>query len=339
MSVWGNGKWQYKFKCRGKQYRARGFTSQREAILAEARRRVKLGESPAVRGIPGDSLQEIATEYLNDCRMRMRSNTVRQKRHVFKEFLAHLGSDLPAADVTQYHVEGYIQAKALEAGNKAANRHLRDLSALFSWADLPNPCRRTKKYPEERYVPYVPPAEDIAKVRLAAQGDERDFIETLYFLAARRGEIARLTWEDVNLEQAWVRLWTRKRRGGELEEDCLPTVGSLRTILQRRWRHRDKESPYVFQLPLNQLRYMMDRLCRQAGVKRFGFHAIRHHVASIMADRSKASLKQIQSALRHRRQGTTETYLHLIEQGLADAFEALENEDQEAKGCQGCQNP
>jgi integrase len=144
-----------------------------------------------------------------------------------------------------------------------------------------------------------------------------------------------LTWEDVNLEQGWVRLWTRKRRGGELEADYFPMVESLRTIFQRRWRYQYKESPHVFQIPGNRLRYMMDRLCRKAKVKRFGFHAIRHYVASIMVDQGKASLKQAQLALRHRRQGTTETYLHLIERGLEDVFGALENDKNFERGARG----
>ena len=58
---------------------------------------------------------------------------------------------------------------------------------------------------------------------------------------------------------------------------------------------------------------MMERLCRRVGVKHFGFHAIRHHVSSVLNDSGKDSMKQIQKLLRHRRQATTESYLHSIE--------------------------
>ena len=69
---------------------------------------------------------------------------------------------------------------------------------------------------------------------------------------------------------------------------------------------------------------MMASLCRKAGVKAFGFHAIRHHVASVVNDSGKASMKQIQILLRHKRQSTTETYLHVMGEGIRDAISILD---------------
>jgi integrase len=61
---------------------------------------------------------------------------------------------------------------------------------------------------------------------------------------------------------------------------------------------------------------MMVGLCKMAGVKPFGFHSIRHHVASILNDSGKASMRQIQTILRHRRQATTEVYLHAVDHDI-----------------------
>ena len=69
---------------------------------------------------------------------------------------------------------------------------------------------------------------------------------------------------------------------------------------------------------------MMNKLCRRAGVKPFGFHAIRHYVASIIQDSRKATLQQIQRLLRHRRQTTTENYLHMIDRSLQEAVDILD---------------
>jgi hypothetical protein len=44
---------------------------------------------------------------------------------------------------------------------------------------------------------------------------------------------------------------------------------------------------------------MMKHLCRRAGVKHFGFHAIRHFGASLLSDREKVSLPTISRLLRH----------------------------------------
>jgi integrase len=180
----------------------------------------------------------------------------------------------------------------------------------------------------------VPPPEDIDRIRLVANMDERDFIECVYHTLARRSEVVRPTWEDVNFEQRWVRLYTRKRRGGELQGDYLPMNDTLFKVLHDRWKVRDKDSLKVFSFTPHELRYMMERLVRKANkaikgkgkerkIKPFGFHAIRHHVSSILNDSGKANMKQIQKLLRHRRQSTTEIYLHSVNRDLHEAASLL----------------
>ena len=61
-----------------------------------------------------------------------------------------------------------------------------------------------------------------------------DFILTLYHTAGRTSEVLNLMWEDVNFEQRWVRLWTRKRRGGVLQEDKLAMTNTLYDVFIRR---------------------------------------------------------------------------------------------------------
>ncbi len=76
---------------------------------------------------------------------------------------------------------------------------------------------------------------------------------------------------------------------------------------------------------------MMQRLCKKADLKPFGLHAIRHHVLSRLNDSGKASLKQTQEFARHRRQSTTEEYLHSIGRALGDAAEVLDGLDTSEK--------
>ena len=181
-------------------------------------------------------------------------------------------------------------------------------------------------------VRYVPPAEDINKVLLAADREDMDFILALYHTAGRTSEVLNLMWEDVNFEQRWVRLWTRKRRGGALQEDKLAMTDTLYDVLIRRWNNRDKTIPYVFhnadgsRWTYIQKRNTMKRLCQKAKVKVFGFHAIRHHVASILADSGKASLSQIQKMLRHRRTTTTDNYIKTLDPQLRQVANVLDEQ-------------
>jgi len=90
---------------------------------------------------------------------------------------------------------------------------------------------------------------------------------------------------------------------------------------------RERESWLInIQYNQDQLSHMMENLCKKACMKHFGFHAIRHHVASVINDSRKASMKQIQGLLGHKRQSTTEEYLHFIGSALYDAAEILDGE-------------
>ena len=98
---------------------------------------------------------------------------------------------------------------------------------------------------------------------------------------------------------------------------------TLHGILFARWQRRDKADPHVFQFTEYQLRKMMESLCGRASVPPFGFHAIRHHVSSLLNDKRKG-IKQIQRLLGHKSQATTETYLHALDDDLRKAVEGLE---------------
>ena len=155
-------------------------------------------------------------------------------------------------------------------------------------------------------------------------------------LAARRGELFRLTWSDVDFGNKIVCLWTRKRTDGSYEYDWLPMTTELRGSLRWWWEQRPiKDQPHVF-LCLDETEFskgyygkpfkyrlqFMRRLCDRAKVKRFGFHAIRHLSASILYNLGY-EVAVIQAILRHKSPKTTERYLRSI--GLERVREALED--------------
>lgn len=331
MGVWQDkttGAWMYKFQFQGIRYRQKGFQSRDQAIRAEGLKRAAV-QAP-MSEIPLTSFAELATQYLDHCKSYMQKNTWRQKAFVFRSFITFLGSDIPAEHITATIIRKFLSVRLEINGPKAANRSLRDLTALFNWAigegiyPLSNPCKRIMRFAEDPYHPYIPPVEDVLACKLAATPDERDFIETLYHAIARKSEAIRLTWDDVNFERRWIRLWTRKRRGGELEPQYKPINDTLNTILTRRWKSRDKTTSQVFSFTEKQTRNMMHEVCARAGVTPFGFHAIRHHVLSVINDSGKANVKQLQELAGHKRQSTTETYLHVIGSAVRDAAAILD---------------
>jgi len=240
----------------------------------------------------------------------------------------------------------YLVNRKGSDGGTCANRDLKELNTLFNWAKKHtkvsyNPCANVEKYGETKKDRYVPSVADINRVLLTATDFQLDLLQVLYHTAGRLSEALKLKWDDVNFQHRWVQLWTRKRKNGELQADKVSISETLYKCLKRRWEERDKESMYVFpNLESTTGHYtkddkiiknMMTNLCERAGVKRFTFHAIRHYVAMLIVDSNKATLRQVQTMLRHQRITTTAGYLKSLRPDMGNIVDILDESASKAK--------
>lgn len=219
-------------------------------------------------------------------------------------------------------VLSYITEQAEVRSGYAANKDRKNLVAAWNWGMKymerplpgPNPCI-VERMSEVRHPRYIPREQDFWKIYDVAEGQDKVMLLAFLHLAARRGEIFRLTWPDVDFGNSRIRLGTRKRRDGNFEYDWLPMTDELfSTLLAHK---QQSTSGWVFINPQSEQPYVdhkkwMPRLCRQAGVKPFGMHAIRHLTASILAQNGVPTIT-IQAILRHKKISTTERYLHRLE--------------------------
>lgn len=288
-------------------------------------------------------LIEWAEQYLAFVRGRFGAKTYDEKKSVFRRFFREINPELAVEELTPAMVLDYIQNQKKARSGYGANKDRKNLVAGWNWGRtylkpvvLPslNPCR-VVKMDEDRTPRYIPPENDFWKVFEVTEGQDRVMLLAFLYLAGRRGEIFRLTISDLDFETNRIRLWTRKRKGGNLEPDWLPMTKELKKALTWWIETRPiQESEYVFLcLDENQLlgeyygkpfRFrvkMMRRLCEKAGVKRFGFHAIRHLTATQLYQQGY-SVAIVQAILRHKSPSTTERYLKTL--GLEDVREALD---------------
>ena len=333
------GRYVVYFKFKGQQHQKVVQTKAegQEWIVEEKRR---LAEEEAKTQKHALMYSEMCGQYLEECEARMRANTVREKYRHLTDFASHLGRDLPVAEINQEHAERFVKTVQQKKGNKAANRNLRSLKACWNWFKSRvghNPWSAVQPYPEEEFYKYVPPPEDISAVMLAAEPWQRDILEVFLKTGARLGEVLSLTWEDVNFERRAIRLWTRKRKGGNRQPRVLWMSDKLLATIQGLWDRRDKRSPFVFTNPRtggrydrnqHSIRYMMKRLCEKAQVKEFGFHALRHYVSMRLLDSKKASLGDIQRFLGHQRATTTDLYLKALSPDLRHLGDVLDAEEE-----------
>jgi integrase len=337
MACWkvkGKG-WRYQFQYEGKEYSGTQdpetgtwFQTKARAKAAEAERKKEVTGKKPEKEI-GLTFGDLANEYLEYAERRFAEKTWKYKAGVYRSFMNHAG-DLPIEKITIPTIESYLRTRH---SNINYNRHRKDLCALFSWAwkrrMLPeNPCFFLEKMPEPKFIRPTPSPEEMHRLLLAA-GEHRPFILVLYHTLARLDEILRLRWEDVNFEAREVRLWTRKRKDGAWDFDALPMNQVLYDTLWNLWEKRSQED-WVFFNPMTATRFysrrkIMRSICAQAGIRHFGFHSIRHYVASLLRDRKKFSIAKISRLLRHQEQKTTEQYLHLVDPDLRQVLVSLED--------------
>lgn len=320
-------KWRYDKRIKGVRLQGRGFRTRAEAAT-ELQARVEEEKKKT-----GTDFLRLCREYLDYSEARHARKTFRYKAATVRNFLRHYAK---TAWPGPTDILSYLQKRAKTTSNNAFNADRKELYAMFAWGVRyrlanSNPVGEVDRMGWRRPTRYIPPMEDINAVLLVA-GVYRDLLETCLYTLGRKSEILRLTWEDIDFERNTIRLWTRKRKDGSDEYDDIPMPGPLLQILERRKRTQGK-SPWVFPNPYSssrsdgsgrfrQVSNVMLRLCRKAGVKPFGFHALRHHGASHLARRG-VPLSVIQKLLRHKSPRTTELYLHTLSEDLRRGAEVL----------------
>jgi len=218
----------------------------------------------------------------------------------------------------------HLSAVADAKGPKVANEARKHLGAAWSWGvdfvegfpQILPPFRQVKRFPVEQGQRYVPPEDDVVKVIREARGQALVLLLTLYYTGARKGEAFRLTWADVNLDEGKIRLTDNKAHTGQTRVRWLDMHPELVKALSWWKEARPCKVNNVFMQdhcssamgqPYQQRKGFMETLCRRAGVKPFGFHAMRHKSAAITF--ASKGLTAAQILMGHSRATTTDTYV------------------------------
>jgi integrase len=304
----------FKFDLDRRTYKGSGYLTRAEAADAEARARLKAGLPPTGMGF--SIMVDLRLDYLKAYTTpgHYQANVSRLKK--FRDW-GHLALQAITPDLIRTRMVALSQTMS----PALANKHLVALRSVFEQAVNDghlgrNPCRGVKFLPVARVVKYVPPAADIEAVLALALPLDKAYLTTIWQLGARVREVNNLTWEDVDFARRQVRLWTRKKSGGNLTPRLVGMNDRAFQALKFAQWQRMEGSPYVFPNPLTGKPYdyrdkFFNRLCRLAKVKKMGYHALRHHKASTL-DAEGWSLSDIQVFLGHESAVTTAGYLHSL---------------------------
>ncbi|MGO9556346.1 MAG: tyrosine-type recombinase/integrase [Syntrophobacteraceae bacterium] len=224
---------------------------------------------------------------------------------------------------------------AKERSGASADKDRKNLIAGWNWANRyikgwpkENPFTETDRQSAIKYPRYVTPVADFWKIYDSVEGQDKVMLFAYLHTAARKRELFRLRWHEVDFEKSRIQLWTRKRKDGNLESDWIPMTSELREALERWEKERtfpdaqhvflcenDLEfCPQHYGKPFSIRREWLPRLCKRAGVKPFGLHAIRHLSASILDD-AGYPITIIQGILRHKSANTRQPGIFTVSVG------------------------
>lgn len=264
--------------------------------------------------------------YLAFTERTMSRSTSIEKKTVMKDFFRYCREEgiCSLEAVSKPMLMQWLLDVSEERGPDRANRYRKNLLAAWHWGmdaleGFPQEqplLERIKPFPVDAGERYVPPEEDVIKVLNEAHGQDLVMLLTYYYTGARRGEVFRLTWADVNLTEARMRLVDHKAGGGRQRIRWLAMHPELVRALAW-WRDaRPLQVENVFmQLqndaalgqPFKQRNKLMPLLCARAGARPFGFHALRHKAASIAFEAGGLNAAQI--LMGHSRATTTDRYV------------------------------
>jgi len=341
---WGKG-WRYDFTLAGIRHTGAWFKTKTEAKTAESKRREELAKPKEETATPTDmAFLDLVNRRLDhvkayNSRAYYSSNVYYALKWV-KEW-----ENLKVNQITTEMIEAYLINRAEKVSPYTANSELRNLRALFNFGSHPrkgwissNPTAGISFFPVEKRDKYMPSKEDVLRVLMVANPDTQEYLMTMLLTMGRMSEINRLTWSDVDFENRYVTLYTRKKKGGHLTPRKVPMPEKLYCLLLKRHEGRDESKQWVFwhrywhtkrgewvEGPFKDRKRIMGSLCRKAGVRYFRFHALRHLGASIL-ERANAPLGDIQRLLGHENRTTTEIYLHSIGESERKAMSVFDRE-------------
>ncbi len=335
--------WRYDFTKGGTRHTKAWFKTKRDAKRAEAKRREEIAKPRALPETPTDmDFLELVNRRLDHIKAYNSTLHYQDSFYFARRWIQRWGG-LTCSQVSQAVVQSFLDERR-EVSEETANKEIRLLRAMFNFGKdknrqwiKDNPLDGIPFYPVEKRVRHVPSQADIDKVLAEADLDQSDYVWTIRETMGRANEINRLRWEDdVNFEERYIVLYTRKRKGGNLMPRKVPMTEKLYQVLRERYLRRDPSKPWVFwhtywssktgekmQGSYRDRKRLMKTLCRKAGVKYFRFHALRHAGASLM-DRNGVPLGAIQEILGHQNRETTEIYLHSTDADKHDAMKCYE---------------
>ena len=278
---------------------------------------------------PGQPMDAFAAEFLDRQAHRWKPATRETNAYIVRNHILPAFGALTVDAIAAEQVRDWFAAMSDRPG--IANRAMPVLSMMMRMAELwgyrthnSNPCRNTRRYrmkPVERFLT----AEEMARLNAVLTRDEFwcphivAIVRLLMLTGCRFGEIAALEWD-----------WIRDRRIHLPDSKSGPRTvwlsSAARAVIDAIPRY-SADCPYLFPArpptrPIDNIAFQWDRIRDEAGLPGLRLHDLRHSWASTAA-MNGVDMVTIAKLLGHALVETTERYVHLSDQSVADAADRV----------------
>lgn len=309
-----------------------------EAYEAVLRHKLARGESPNDEHKISPTFAQFSQEWLNTyVQTNNKLSEQRTKASVLRNHLVPFFGKLELAQIRVEEIERY---KTAEMGGglvaKSINNHLailrKCLRCAMEWGHIASmPFIRPLKVPPQK-IDFLNETEHTALLSLVSDQLTETMVLTAAHTGMRMGELLGLEWSSVDFDKGQITVCRSIVRG----EVSSPKSNRIRYIpmtseLKKKLYTMQRQKGLVFcredGLPLTSMvaGSMLRRACDKAGIRRIGWHRLRHTFASRLVSRG-ASMRGVQQLLGHSTIVMTERYAHLAPSVLTDAIQLLEND-------------
>lgn len=231
-------------------------------------------------------------------------------------------------------ITDYCQYRALQGvKNATINRELTIVRSAVNFynkhhdTQLKNPLNGFKLF-EQEFIPRyltVKQCQDLLSHAKGYNGNDQlyHFINLLLNTGCRRGELLKLTWDNVHFEQSYLTVLNslsknRKTIHKPLNASALQSLHALK---------QDNPSQWVFYNPDTRQRRVTFQAAFKKAVERADIgdvriHDLRHTFASVLVQQG-TPLYHVMQLLGHSDIKTTQKYAHLSRNSLQDVIQSL----------------
>lgn len=280
------------------------------------------------------SLTKFEPTFLEHSTAKNKGSSVDSKKQILKSHIRPRFGDTPLDMIDYAAIEDFKHALlAIPLKAKTVNNVLTVLRRLLVVAKKRGVIASV---PEFEWLPVDPndfdffTFDEAPRLHAAAEGEWGSMILAGLFAGLRQSELLGLRWEDVDLvagrimvRQAIVRGRITTPKNKKHRE--IPLSPDLRVALKAQ-RHLRGEFVWCDldgkHLTKGECKHPLWRACKRAGLRRVGWHVLRHTFASHLAMRG-VSLKAIQELMGHATLTMTMRYAHLSPNVKDDAVRLL----------------